>query len=122
MSALNLFGLASFVLALTWSVVLAKQDRLQRRHLGVVGAWMATIVVTALDQAAHLPQVSQVIQLVPPLWLGSMGLLAVDAGMSWNNRPRRWKALLALALLCLAIHVAASLLFFWHATVSPGGV
>jgi len=103
MTSFALYALAAALVALVWSLVVAKTARAHRSYLGVAGAWIAALVLTA-----H--------------WLASVGLVIVDACLAWSKRPPHWRVLAALALLTAAIHVVAGLHFLWLATVSPGGV
>ena len=122
MAAFALYALASAFISLAWSLVVAKTARAHRSHLGVAGAWIAALVLTAHWQLDALPQLLHFIQLILLVWLASVGLVIVDACLAWSKRPPRWRVLAALALLTVAIHVVAGLHFLWLATVSPGGV
>ena len=122
MAAFALYALASAFISLGWTLVVAKTARADRSHLGVAGAWIAALVLTAHWQLDALPQLLHFIQLILLVWLASVGLVIVDACLAWSKRPPRWRVLAALALLTVAIHVVAGLHFLWLATVSPGGV
>ena len=122
MTSFALYALAAALVALVWTLVVAKTARAHRSHLGVAGAWMATLVLTAHWQLDALPQLLHFIQLILLVWLASVGLVIVDACLAWSKRPPHWRVLAALALLTVAIHVVAGLHFLWLATVSPGGV
>ncbi len=122
MTSFALYALAAALMALDWTLALAKIDRSPLRFLGVVGAWVAALVLTALWRAETVPSVWQAIQLVLLLWLLAIGLLVADVSLSLGKRPARWRVSAALALATLAIHLVAGLHFFWLAVVSPGGV
>ena len=122
MTSFALYALAAALMALVWTLALAKLDRSPLRFLGVAGAWVAALVLIALWRAETVPSVWQAIQLVLLLWLLAIGLLVVDVSLSLGKRPARWRVSAALALTTLAIHVVAGLHFFWLAVVSPGGV
>ena len=122
MTSFAIYALAAALLALVWTLALAKIDRSPLRFLGVVGAWVAALVLTALWRAETVPSVWQAIQLVLLLWLLAIGLLVADVSLSLGKRPARWRVSAALALATLAIHLVAGLHFFWLAVVSPGGV
>ena len=122
MTSFALYALAAALMALDWTLALAKIDRSPLRFLGVAGAWVAVLVLIALWRAETVPSVWQAIQLVLLLWLLAIGLLVVDVSLSLGKRPPRWWVSAALALTTLAIHVVAGLHFFWLAVVSPGGV
>ena len=122
MTSFALYALAAALVALVWTLVVAKTARAHRSYLGVAGAWIAALVLTAHWQLDALPQLLHFIQLILLVWLASVGLVIVDACLAWSKRPPRWRVLAALALLTIAIHVVAGLHFLWLATVSPGGV
>ena len=122
MTSFALYALAAALMALVWSLALAKLDRSPLRFLGVTGAWVAALVLIALWRAETVPSVWQAIQLVLLLWLLAIGLLVADVSLSLGKRPARWRVSAALALATLAIHLVAGLHFFWLAVVSPGGV
>ena len=122
MTSFAIYALAAALMALVWSLALAKLDRSPLRFLGVTGAWVAALVLIALWRAEAVPSVWQAIQLVLLLWLLAIGLLVADVSLSLGKRPARWRVSAALALATLAIHLVAGLHFFWLAVVSPGGV
>jgi len=108
--------------ALAWSVVIARVERPRRRYVGVAGAWLGALVLTAIWRVDVLPPVLVVPQLFMLGWLAACAMLAVDAGRSLHKRPVHWKAFTALSLSSLAILAAVGLHFLWLATVSPDGV
>lgn len=116
------YWLASIVVAVVWSLTLFRVEREHRRLLGVGGAWLAALVLTAFAQAEAVPWLWSFLVGVLAIWQAAMVLLIVGAVGAWRGRSPRWRSLTSLAVLGLAIQVGAGLQFLWLATVSPGGV
>lgn len=116
------YWLASLLVAVVWSLTLIKVEREHRRLLGVGGAWLAALVLTAIAQADAVPGLWPFLKGVLLIWQVALVLLIVGAVRSWRARSPRWRSLTSLAVLGIAIQVAAGLQFLWLATVSPGGV
>ena len=114
--------IASFVVASAWTMLAMTNSHRDRRVMGVVGAWAATAVLTALWQAEAVPWLWVFLQGVLLVWLGAMALLITGVVSIWRVNEQGRRSLLCCAILSITVHIAAGFLFLWLAIVSPGGV
>jgi len=116
------YWIVAIILVVMWSMVLVKMPQEHRRFLGLSGAWISALVLTALWQAEAVLQLWDFLNAVLLVWQVALGLMIGGAITSWRIKSPRWRTLTSLALLSIAVNVAAGLHFLWLATVSPGGV
>lgn len=112
----------SVVAASAWTILVLGIERRQRRFAGLIGAWAATGVLSALWQAEAVPWLWVLLQGVLLLWLGAIALLIAAAVSIWSIREPRRLPLLCCVVMSIFVNIAAGLQFLWLATVSPGGV
>lgn len=116
------YWIASIILAVVWSLFVIKLEKQRRRFLGLSGAWIAALVLTALWQAEAVPRLWIFLQGVLLVWQVALVLIVIGTITTWRaKQPLRWH-LTVFALLSIAVNVAAGVHFLWLATVSPGGV
>lgn len=115
------FLAASFVAACGWTILVLAIDQRNRRFVGLIGAWAATVVLAALWQAEAVPWLWVLLQGVLLVWLSAVALLIAAVASIWRVTEPGRSPLLFCAVLSLVVNVAAGLQFLWLATVSPGG-
>ena len=116
------FFISSLVIACAWTILELALGQWKRRWIGLLGAWIATVILAALWQSEALPWIANLIQVVLFLWLGSIIALIVTVVLAWVTKESGRRRILCCALFCLCVDIAALLKFFWLAAVSPGGV
>ena len=116
------FLIASFVAACAWTILVLAVGRRNRRFVGLIGAWAATVVLAALWQAEAVPWLWVFLQGVLLVWLVAIALLITAVVSIWRVKEPGRSPLLFCAVLSIGANVAAGLQFLWLATVSPGGV
>ena len=116
------FVIAAGLAALAWTIVLFRIDPAHRRFIGLVGAWIATMVLAALWQADAVPWLWVFLKGVLLVWLGAIACLIIAAVSIWRLKEPHRQALLFCAGLSIVVNIAAGLQFLWLASVSPGGV
>jgi phosphatidylserine synthase len=114
--------IASFIAAGTWTMVAIKFGQQRRQFMGLGGAWAATVVLAALLQAEAIPWLGEIAMIVVLVWLGSVGLLAAAAVLTWSARERGRGCFIGCAVVGIIANVVAGSHFLWLATVSSGGV
>ena len=122
MNPFLLLLLTSFIAACAWTILVIRSARHDRRYMGLIGAWIATVVLTALWQAEAVPWLWVFLQGVLLAWLCSIGLLIAATLSIWRFKEPSRRSLLCCAVLSLVVNVAAGVHFLWLATVSPSGV
>jgi hypothetical protein len=116
------YFIVSFVVAVVWTILLLSPKRWDLRSVGLAGAWIATVVLASLWQAAAISWLWNFLQLVLLVWLIAMMLLVIAAGATWGAKQPLRIPIVSCALIGVVVNVAAVLHFLWIATVSPGGV
>lgn len=114
--------IGAFVTACAWTLLVLAADQRQRRFMGLLGAWAATVVLAAFWQAEAVPWLWVFWQGVLLVWLGAVVLLTAAAVSIWRIQEPSRLPLLCCAVLSLVLNLAAGCQFLWQATVSPGGV
>lgn len=116
------FLIASFVAACAWTILGLAIERHKRQLVGLIGAWVATVVLAAFWQAEAVPWLWVFLQAVLLVWLGAIALLIAAVVSILRVKELGRRALLCCAVLSIVANVAAGLQLLWQATVSPGGV
>jgi cytochrome bd-type quinol oxidase subunit 1 len=116
------FLIASLITAGVWTILAIRFDRHNLRFMGLIGAWVATVILAALWQVEAVPWVANFITMVLLAWLGAIALLFIAIVLTWVAKEPGRGPLLCCAGLSFVVNLAAGLVFLWLATVSPGGV
>lgn len=116
------FMTASLVAAFAWTIMTFRIDRDDRRLAGLVGAWIATVILAALWQAEAVPWLWVIVKIVILVWLGALALVVTSAVSYRRVKQPAVRAILSCAIFSIAVNVAAGLVLLWQAVASPGGV
>jgi uncharacterized membrane protein YeaQ/YmgE (transglycosylase-associated protein family) len=95
---------------------------MDRRLLGLAGAWVATLVLAAIWQADAVPWLWSMIQGVVLVWVGAVVMLMQSTATTFREKRPLNLFLTCCALICIGVNLVAGMHFLYIATVSPGGV
>jgi hypothetical protein len=112
----------SFVAACAWTFFLLPSGRPECGWRGMIGAWVATLVLAALGQAEAMPWISVFLKGVLLVWLGAFALVISAAVSVLRVNQAGRLPHLCCAVTSIVVNMIAGLRFVWLAVVDPGGV
>lgn len=121
MNAFFFFFLIALISAMAWTILLLFFERQNGRWMGLIGAWVAVVVLGAIWQAEAIVWLWIFLKAVLAVWFGAFVFLIVGTVSTTSTKPVSWP-ILSCALVSTLVNVAAGLYFLWEATVSGGGV
>lgn len=113
---------ACWLAAAVWTCVVFAKGQNTAHSLGVIGAWLACLVLAALWQADAVPWLWVFLKGVLSVWLGAIALLLASAVLLARIKQPGLRLAQGCAVSALAANVAAGMYFLWQATVSGAGV
>jgi hypothetical protein len=122
MNPFAVYTAVALVATTAWTILDATTTKEARRPWGLAGAWVSTLVLTALWHSHSIPWLWVSPQAVLLAWVGALVLMIYAAtAKRRDQRPPR-TATIACAWLGFAVGTFAGLHLLWIATVSAGGV